>query len=194
MADNEKSPVEQAIDQALDLFVYAPLGLAMTAREQLPSLVEKGRTQVTTQTTMARMMGQFAVQMGEKELRRRLEQLGERFTPPPAGSPRAAAPAADGPTTSSATSSPAAQANGKAHGHEKRASSAPPAPSAPAQPQPTSDHLAIPGYDSLSASQVVQRLAGLSGDELDAVRDYESSTRGRRTILTKVAQLQTDSS
>ena len=54
--------------------------------------------------------------------------------------------------------------------------------------------LAIPGYDTLSASQVVQRLAGLSADELEAVRDYESGTRGRRTILSKVSQLQTGSS
>jgi hypothetical protein len=50
--------------------------------------------------------------------------------------------------------------------------------------------LAIPGYDSLSASQVVQRLAGLAADELEAVRTYEAATRGRRTILARVSQLQ----
>ena len=50
--------------------------------------------------------------------------------------------------------------------------------------------LAIPGYDTLSASHVVQRLAGLSAAELAAVGDYETATRGRRTILAKVAQLQ----
>jgi hypothetical protein len=50
--------------------------------------------------------------------------------------------------------------------------------------------LAIPGYASLSASQVVQRLAGLSDDELEAVRLYETANRGRRTILTRVGQLQ----
>ncbi len=54
-----------------------------------------------------------------------------------------------------------------------------------------SAELAIPGYDSLSASQVVQRLAGLAPPELEAVRTYEAAGRGRRTILTKVAQLQT---
>jgi hypothetical protein len=51
--------------------------------------------------------------------------------------------------------------------------------------------LAIPGYDSLSAFQVVQRLAGLESHELEAVRAYESAGRGRRTILTKISQLQT---
>jgi len=55
---------------------------------------------------------------------------------------------------------------------------------------PSADALAIPGYDSLSASQVVQRLAGLAPDELEAVRAYEAATRGRRTILARVSQLQ----
>jgi hypothetical protein len=36
----------------------------------------------------------------------------------------------------------------------------------------------------------VQRLAGLSPDELEAVRAYETATRGRKTILSRVAQLQ----
>jgi hypothetical protein len=50
--------------------------------------------------------------------------------------------------------------------------------------------LGIPDYDSLSASQVVPRLAGLSQDELEAVRAYETANRGRRTVLSKIAQLQ----
>ncbi|MGH9157332.1 MAG: hypothetical protein ACRD1K_16175, partial [Acidimicrobiales bacterium] len=50
--------------------------------------------------------------------------------------------------------------------------------------------LAIPGYDSLSAPQVVARLDGLSVEELEAVRAYESGTRGRRTVLGRVSQLQ----
>jgi hypothetical protein len=56
---------------------------------------------------------------------------------------------------------------------------------------PASTDLAIPGYDSLSASQVVQRLAGLAPPELEAVRTYEAGGRGRRTVLTKISQLQT---
>ncbi len=49
--------------------------------------------------------------------------------------------------------------------------------------------LAIPAFDTLSASQVVQRLDGLSRSELVAVRAYETSSRGRRTILSRVDQL-----
>jgi hypothetical protein len=57
---------------------------------------------------------------------------------------------------------------------------------------PGVEELAIPGYDSLSASQVVQRLAGLSPEELAAVDAYESTHRARRTVLTRVKQLQDD--
>jgi hypothetical protein len=49
--------------------------------------------------------------------------------------------------------------------------------------------LSIPGFDTLSASQVVQRLDGLNRAELVSVRAYEASTRGRRTILSRVDQL-----
>lgn len=55
---------------------------------------------------------------------------------------------------------------------------------------PTSDHLAIPDYDLLAASQVVKRLDGLDADQLEAVRVYEAATRDRRTILHKIARLQ----
>jgi len=54
---------------------------------------------------------------------------------------------------------------------------------------PAADSLAIPGFDSLSASQVVQRLDGLTRPELVAVRTYEAGNRGRRTILNRVDQL-----
>jgi hypothetical protein len=68
---------------------------------------------------------------------------------------------------------------------------------APPRPEPAPvddgidpDSLAIPGYDSLSASQVVPRLAGLDDDELELVRRYEAGRRGRKTILSRIAQLQ----
>jgi len=60
-------------------------------------------------------------------------------------------------------------------------------------PGPRVESLAIPGYDTLSASQVVQRLGGLSAEELEAVRAYEESGRKRKTILARVQQLQSGS-
>jgi hypothetical protein len=60
----------------------------------------------------------------------------------------------------------------------------------PATSGPGASDLAIPGYDSLSASQVLPRLEALSADELEAVRGYEAAHRGRKTILGRVDQLQ----
>lgn len=50
--------------------------------------------------------------------------------------------------------------------------------------------LPIPGYDELAASQVIPRLEGLEPDELESVRRYEASNRGRRTILARIVQIQ----
>jgi hypothetical protein len=177
-----KTPVETA----LDLFVYAPIGLALTAVEELPKFVEKGREQVTTRTAMYRMIGKFAVQQGQQTAGR---FFGGRPEPAPPPSPPAWAPPPEpAPAPSPAAPRPArtAPASGDADtvatdllgGNGQRPGTA------------ASDDLAIPGYDALSASQVVQRLAGLSADELESVRAYESATRGRKTILSRVAQLQ----
>ena len=176
-----KSPLEQA----LDLFVYAPLGLALTAREELPKMAEKGRSRVTGQVAMAKMIGQFAVSQGQREAEKqvkkaaaRLEELGIVRSEQPAAAPvPEPVPAASVPAPKPAAAPAPAAAPVAAK--ETNGGGVPPV-----------DHLAIPGYDSLSASQVVQRLAGLSGTELDAVARYESATRHRKTILSRVAQLQ----
>src|SRR4051794_32296256 len=95
-----KSPLEQA----LDLFVYAPVGMALTAAEELPKLIEKGRTRVTGQVAMARMMGQFAVQQGQRQAEKLVRDASERLTDlgvvpgatprnPPASPARPASPA-----------------------------------------------------------------------------------------------------
>ena len=54
---------------------------------------------------------------------------------------------------------------------------------------PAGTDLAIPDYDTLSASQVVRRLDGLGLGELEAVYRHEAATRGRRTILHRAQQL-----
>ena len=64
------------------------------------------------------------------------------------------------------------------------------APTQPEAPTPASDELAIPSYDELAASQVVKRLPGLEAAELAAIGAYEQAHRGRRTILTRIRQLQ----
>jgi hypothetical protein len=78
-----------------------------------------------------------------------------------------------------------ATANAKAAARPARTTTRP-----AAAPAGSASELAIPDYDGLSASHVVNRLGGLSAAELEAVRRYEAANRGRKTILSKVAQLQ----
>jgi hypothetical protein len=103
--------------------------------------------------------------------------------PAPSVTPAAATPSAAPsvtPPTAAARVATAAPATGPAPVRT-------PAPARTNVPDVTS--LAIPGFDTLSASQVVQRLDGLNRPELVSVRAYETSTRGRRTILSRVDQL-----
>jgi hypothetical protein len=49
--------------------------------------------------------------------------------------------------------------------------------------------LAIDGYDTLAASQIVSRLEGLTPAERKAVARFESANRKRKTILDKIGRL-----
>ncbi len=59
---NDKS----VVDQALDAFVYAPLGLLLEARDLLPKMAERGRGQVA----LTRLAGKVAAQRGRIEAER----------------------------------------------------------------------------------------------------------------------------
>jgi hypothetical protein len=142
--------------------------VALTVAEDLPGLVAKGRTRFETDVRNARVIGQFVVTHGQREVMARLGKLfhgtdattGEATTP-------GDAPGAD---------------------HPPAAPAAAPKPA----PDPADGVIvdgALAGYDTLSASQVVRRLESLGPEELDAVRRYEGSTRNRRTILNRAGQL-----
>jgi hypothetical protein len=49
--------------------------------------------------------------------------------------------------------------------------------------------LPILTYDALNAGEIVERLEGLSPEELEAVRRYEADTKARTTILEKIDSL-----
>ena len=226
----ERSP----LDRAIDLLVYAPLGLALAARDELPKLIAKGRQETQGQVAMARVVGRFAVGRGQKEASRLLREASGRLAGlglvPDPGRAAKPGPAAGGAAESQGRSAePSAESQGRAaapgpssmpsaepsadqsSATQGRAASAPgrtapaatePEPAArpegaPSAAEPSAgsvpDGLAIPGYDSLSAPHVVQRLDGLSAEELESVRAYEASHRGRKTILSRIAQLQSPS-
>jgi hypothetical protein len=170
-----KSPVEGWFE----IFVYAPLGFALDARQLLPRFIDRGRSQVV----LARVVGRYAVERGSTRAGRYVGHSQEQVAAVlqalgllPEGEPGAdQADLDDFEDELVAFASPTA------------APEARPAP--PSPPDGAADKLAIPGYDNLSASQVVPRLGGLSVRELEAVRRYEEANRGRKTILNKIAQL-----
>lgn len=195
------NPLEEAIERSLDAFVYAPIGLLFEGPDRFPDLVRKGKDQVNT----ARMLGQFAVQTGQGEAEKAIEkgrkQLLEALSGLGAGAVNK--PSAAGSATPTGTST--AKQSTKKTAPAKKATKRKPAKKATAKKRasgrakkraskktsaPTATGLAIPDYDGLSASQVVSRLGGLSPKELRAVGAYEEATRGRKTILNKVAQLE----
>jgi hypothetical protein len=67
-------------------------------------------------------------------------------------------------------------------------SSAAEEPAAPAEGAAVSQ-LPIDQYESLAASQVVARLENLTAEDLEAVRRFELSNRGRRTVIGTIDQL-----
>jgi len=185
-SDRPKSPV----DQWFELFVYAPLGFALDARQLLPRFIDRGRSQVI----LARVVGRYAVRKGSDRAGGYLGQSHEQVSAmlqafglvaddhePPADPEDLDEFEADVLVFESPASAPTA---GSADGGGERE----PEPAA-TEPPPAVEGLAIPDYDNLSASQVVPRLGGLTAGELEEVRRYEAAQRGRKTILNKIAQL-----
>ncbi len=208
-------PVERLVETAL----YAPIGLLVAARDALPQWIEIGRRQLSTQIPLARTVGELAVRHGSRQAREGLERLRRQADdllndssagpdarspdpPGPAGPPEPAPILSDldGPEDPGPPPSPEAgvavsveddiEGIGGVEGDDDvlpddlRASFLP-----PEAPRPDVGELPIPGYDTLSASQVVQRLPGLSMEELEKVRAYELASRARKTVLLRVAQL-----
>lgn len=169
MADlHDDQPGDRPLNERLlDLFVFVPAGIAASVVEDFPKLAARGRDRLEVRLSSARAVGQFAVKAGQGELHKRSRGLRNRggAPKPGAGSGRGAGPIA---------------------GVEPLVR---PAPTPTGGHVPQVSALSIPGFDALSASQVVQRLDGLNRAELISVRTYESFTRGRRTILSRVDQL-----
>jgi hypothetical protein len=200
-----RSDATDPIALALEIAVYAPIGAAAYLREVGPDFVRmiaaRGRAevevvqeQVAARVKHAKGAGEVAIAFGlplvRKKVGERLASLRPEADAPPRAAARAepAAPreAEVPPVTITITAAGdgrrAAHTNG--HGAEPGASGA-----EASGDEAVEEQLSIPGYDALSASQVVERLAGLSVEELAAVRRYETGHRRRRTILGKIEQL-----
>jgi hypothetical protein len=200
-------------DRLLDVFVFVPAGLAITVVEELPKLADKGRRRVEHDVTTAKVVGWLAVRTGQRRLVRAWSDLTSRPSARrPIGGvaapgPESVAPAAPGGPGGPVAGRPDNSSGDGPHvGRETpsgtesmlRRIGSPPMARAVARvghnghsdpPNSDRESLAIPRYDSLSASQVVQRLDGLTAPELEAVRAHEVNHRHRRTILHRIEQL-----
>lgn len=178
-----------AADKAMEYLVYAPLGFALYLRDTAPSflkvfvargrsVLDEQRKSVGDQLGQARAVGEFATNHGGPQVSRivtdgltrvrerteeAIDALGTLLGNPTAPAP----PAPPGAARESSAAPPASAPSTTGHGR----------------------HLAIPDYDELSASQVVEHLDGLSRADLDAIREYETEHRARNTVLGKIEQL-----
>ena len=179
-----QGPAQSDGPSIIEAVVYGPLGLVLEARTLMPRLVQRGRNEVA----MAKMVGQFAVRKGTEDLAAGALVGQEKILGVLRGTRLFGA---SGASTTTAEAS---------HGAHEEPAAAPPSPSrvtaAAAEQAASIDpaDLAIVGYDLLSASQVVPRLESLTATELELVARYEAGTRGRKTILAKVSQLQSAAS
>jgi hypothetical protein len=176
--DDERPPIERVLDLAL----YAPVGAAITLREQLPKHIRQGRQAMENRVQLARFIGQMAVQMGQRELAKRIEEQRAAKTDQMAESEQAP------------DHTPADTPAGKV-GHDLVAAEPaaervePVVPVEPVEPL-AADMLPISDYESLAAIHVVERLRSMSSDEIELIRRFEVAHRSRRTILAKIDQLQ----
>ena len=210
----EPAADKSTAERVLDLAFYAPLGLALSVAEAVPGLARKGRSRLGPQMVLARTVGQLAVKQGYRQLVGIVTTPGANpfspfSSPRPAGSTRKAPCPSTSAPLDLGELDPLDRPEPLEPLDEQDAPdvAAQDPPGAVVVPLPTSrsnvgrhrnvgapqkhaaSELAIHSYDSLSAPQVVQRLAGLSRDEVAAVRAYEAATRARRTILARAEQL-----
>jgi hypothetical protein len=189
---------QKTAERAIDLLVYAPVGVALYLRDTVPTFVNlfvsrgraelgQRRQQAQGQVQQAKAMGEFAVNFGGPKVREHVEKgiamarkSAEAVIGGVAGESDLPDAAEDVPPARHAPepAAPSPSASSRQAGESTAASTA-----------PTAATLGIPDYDELSASQVVERLDGLQAGELDAVRAYEEAHRARRTILYKIEQL-----
>ncbi len=176
---NGDSAVEQdpnPLQRALDLLVFAPVGIALTVAEDLPGLIGKGHQRFETDVQNARIVGRIVVAQGQRQLVDRVSKLLHRT---------ASEDGSDGSDTTTPT-----------EGADGTPGPTTPSPRTGPSPRPDADPAdgiivegALAGYDTLSASQVVRRLESLGPDELTALQRYEASHRNRHTILNRAHQI-----
>ena len=173
-------PIDLAVAAraAVEVLVFAPLGLGAMMIEDGPAAVRRVRRELAN----ARFIGRFAVDRGVADLRRSLvpaspgsntdDSLARAHDDAPAPDSDASAVDVAAPAVSSGDVAPdATVSDGSTNAI------------------PAVGGLALPDYDTLPAIDIVAKLDALTTGQRDAIGRYESAHRMRRTVLGKVAQL-----
>ncbi len=173
---NDSSPVEQLVE----LFVYAPVGLLYEYDKVLPQLVRRGKSQVQ----LAKVLGQMAAKQGQNQF------------PGPLGELIGGAATLLGQATASPPSAPpetkVARAATARRGSPPSSRLQPDVEVEPAEAEPTAEvdeQLPIVGYDDLRAREIIPLLADLTPTQRERIGDHERANRQRKTVLAKLDSL-----
>ena len=148
-----------AIRAALDVLLFAPLGLGAKIVDDAPGAVKRARQELSN----ARFIGKMTVDQGVAQMRRRATESATPSTETDAVVPETDPPVVTPPDESSSEPDPSDAVD--------------------------ADDLALPDYDQLPAIDIVAKLDNLTVEERADVERYEVANRRRRTVLGKLAQL-----
>ncbi len=154
------------LDQWIDLFVYAPVGLVYEYQDVLPKLIRRGKSQVQ----IARLLGTMAAKQGQRTVNSRIDDVIDVASSSVAqgitdvGARVGLAPDA---SVARATSDDFAGQIGEIDDRP----------------------LPIAGYDELTAKQIISLLGDLDRTQQARVGRYESAHRARKTVIGKLEAL-----
>ncbi len=151
-------------EQALDVLLYAPVGLLLELCDRMPELAEKGRERLGDQAPAARLIGEMAVKAGKRKLDEVVAGLREADSDS-SGEALAGSTEPTQSATDEATKS-AGQAQGATIGGEP-----------------------FSGYDTMTAAEIIRALADLPSAERAVIKAYGLAEKGRRTIVGKLDQM-----
>jgi len=186
MAENQgpEFDLDELRKEVLDRLVFQPIGLLSAVLKALPNAAEEGRRVVEGPMQTAKFVGDMAAgvvkarygaQLGEMEARfRGVRDVVEHTTDSVIKEARAR-------VSDTMPGRPRGDRN-----EERSSATKGTDPEAPSEPLSVGG---IPGFDGLTAAEVMARLDDLSDAQLAEVESYELAHRRRRTVLAKISKL-----
>jgi len=182
VSEAEKDPIEQAVE----LLLYAPVGLLYEYQNVVPQLVKRGKSQVQ----LARLIGKMAMDRQTGGVDESIERAVEGAIGIAAqaitdfGAAIGLAPTEDDAGHSSAKTPAANDAIEADLASESKKSTTKPVTSKAVSEK--KNQLPIARYDELKAKEIIPLLADLKPAQRERIAAHERSNRARKTILAKI--------